>query len=681
MKPPYFVVALLFFSFSTLAQKKPLLSREPAWVTVNQFDYANTKFDHEAEDGYIDIAYDEQLSVEHQSLYCKRAIKILTEAGIQNNSEVSVDFDPTYQQLFFHSIKIIRGNTTLNQLNLAKIKTIQREKDLDKYLYDGSLSSVLFLEDIRKGDIIEYSYTIKGFNPIFKGKFACVIKTNYSVPVYNMYYKIIIPRDRIISIKNNRTDIKPDIKTNALETSYEWKLNNVSALHAEDRLPEWFDPYSSIMISEYKSWKEVNDWAMELFVVPSNISPALQKQINLIRSKYTSPEEQALQALRFVQDDIHYMGIEIGPNSHKPNPPDKVFSQRFGDCKDKSYLLCTMLQKLGIECSPVLINSGSKKALLDWLPSPKAFDHVTVRVKLTDGYHWFDPTISYQRGGINDISYPDYQCGLVVAPGTESLTRINTKEPGMVNVKEVFDIAKVPGDVRFIVTTNYSGSFADNTRDDFNTTSRYELLKDYRNYYLDYYEDIVGDSLAYEDNEKTGVFTTVEYYTIHNLWELKNGERAASFSSYVIDGVIKKPKETQRKMPYALQYPAHYKEEVEVDLPEDWNVEESSGDLKNEGFEMKANFSYHNRKLLLQYEYESLKDNISPDETEKFLKDLNKRDRQFSYQLTKEDGPVVNVSGKSNSNGDSSPGNKGYIVAEVLALLFIIGVIWQRQRR
>jgi len=675
MKPHYSVIALLFFSLSALAQKRPLLSKAPDWVTVNQFDYANTKFDSEAEDGYIDLVYEEQVSVEQESFYCRRAIKILTEAGIQNNSDVSVDFDPSYQQLIFHSIKIIRGNTTLNQLNLSKIKTIQREKELDKYLYDGSLSSVLFLEDLRKGDIIEYSYTIKGFNPIFKGKFAFVIKTNFSVPIYNMYYKVLIPRNRMLSLKNNKTDIKPDIKDNAREISYEWKLNNVHALHQQDHLPDWYDPYSSIMISEYKSWKEVNDWAMELFAIPSNISSALQKEIIEIKSKYTSPEEQTLQALRFVQDDIHYMGIEIGANSHKPNPPDKVFSQRFGDCKDKSYLLCTILQKLGIDCSPVLINTDSKKAMLDWLPSPKAFNHVTVRVKLKD-YHWFDPTISYQRGGINDISYPDYQYGLVIASNTDNLTQINTKEPGMVNVKEVFDIEKVPGNARFIVTTNYSGSFADDTRNDFNTTSRYELLKNYKNYYLDYYQDLIADSLAYEDNEKTGVFTTIEYYTIRNLWESKKGAKKASFSSYVIDGVIKKPKETQRTMPYALPYPAHYKEEVEINLPEDWNGEGSAKKLKNEGFEMAANFSYHDRKFLLQYEYESLKDNISPDEAEEFLKDLNERDKDFSYELTKDDGSIVKT-----SNESTPTGNNVYVVAQVLVLLFILGLVWWRQRR
>jgi hypothetical protein len=446
-------------------------------------------------------------------------------------------------------------------------------------------------------------------------------------------------------------------------------------LHTQNNLPAWYDPYSSVMISEYQNWKEVNDWAMELFAIPNNISPSLQKKISEIKLKSSLPEQQTLEALRFVQDDIRYMGIEMGTNSHKPNHPNKVFAQRFGDCKDKSYLLCTILNGLGIECAPVLINTEWKKAIIDWLPSPKSFNHVTVRAKLKDGYHWFDPTISFQRGSIKDISYPDYQCGLVINENTSDLTAIKLKEPGMVRVKEVFDIKNTSDSVRFSVTTNYSGSFADNVRNSFNSMSNYQLLKDYRSYYLDYYKDILADSLNYKDDANTGVFTTKEYYTIPNIWELKNGTKKASFSSYVIDGIIKKPKETARTMPFSLQYPAHYHEEIEINIPDDWNAEQSLNNLKNDGFKMLANFYYSNKKFLLEYEYENLKDHISTNEVKQYLIDLNKKEETLSYELSQKDKPLVKTS-KTNDSGN------GYLYAKILVLLVIVGIIieWRRRR-
>jgi hypothetical protein len=47
----YLVPAVLFLSF-VAGSEKTLLSKEPAWVTVNPFEYTSMKFDNEAEDGY-----------------------------------------------------------------------------------------------------------------------------------------------------------------------------------------------------------------------------------------------------------------------------------------------------------------------------------------------------------------------------------------------------------------------------------------------------------------------------------------------------------------------------------------------------------------------------------------------------------------------------------------------------
>ena len=39
--------------------------------------------------------------------------------------------------------------------------------------------------------------------------------------------------------------------------------------------------------------------------------------------KNPNPRIEFLQALRFVQDDIRYMGFEMGESSHKPFLPEK----------------------------------------------------------------------------------------------------------------------------------------------------------------------------------------------------------------------------------------------------------------------------------------------------------------------------------------------------------------------
>jgi hypothetical protein len=49
-------------------------------------------------------------------------------------------------------------------LDLQKPETIRRESQLENGIINGQLTSFLEIHDVRIGDILEYAYTIKGFN-------------------------------------------------------------------------------------------------------------------------------------------------------------------------------------------------------------------------------------------------------------------------------------------------------------------------------------------------------------------------------------------------------------------------------------------------------------------------------------------------------------------------------------
>ena len=106
--------------------------------------------------------------------------------------------------------------------------------------------------------------------------------------------------------------------------------------------------YPSVEWGEFKDWQAVARWAAPYYRLPAQLSPALQVEVDRIAKAHASPEERLLAALQFVQREIRYMGVEIGPGSHAPSAPQKVLERRFGDCKDKSLLTMTLLQSLGI---------------------------------------------------------------------------------------------------------------------------------------------------------------------------------------------------------------------------------------------------------------------------------------------------------------------------------------------
>lgn len=298
----------------------------------------------------------------------------------------------------------------------------------------------------------------------------------------------------------------------------------------------------------------------------------------------------------------------------------------------------------------------------------------TVKVILQDGEHWFDPTISYQRGSLKDISYPDYKTGLVITDTTSALTPIALHEQSEERVREIFSIKNMLGKADLKVITEYKGAYADDMRDEFNSSSNYELLNEFKQFYQGYFSGIIGDSLTYNDDSISGTFTTTEYYTIDSFWNMETKGLKSSFTSYVINGIIKKPKDKSRTMPFYLSYPAKYHEEVEINLPEDWNLKPYDAVVKCSGFVYKVKCTTSWRKVVLTYDFENLKDAITPAEAPQYFSKLKEIDNVSDYAITTYSNTDNTFFAKN-----STTTNSLYLVVPIFVL--IGSVLWWTQRR
>ena len=78
----------------------------------------------------------------------------------------------------------------LDRLRPEQIKVLQRETQLESQIYDGRLSVVLLLEDLRVGDVLEYAYTLRGQNPVLDGLYSGSFDTEWSVPLRRMRFRL-----------------------------------------------------------------------------------------------------------------------------------------------------------------------------------------------------------------------------------------------------------------------------------------------------------------------------------------------------------------------------------------------------------------------------------------------------------------------------------------------------------
>jgi hypothetical protein len=205
------------------------------------------------------------------------------------------------------------------------------------------------------------------------------------------------------------------------------------------------------------------------------------------------------------------------------------------------------------------------------------------------------------------------------------------------------------------------------------------MLKKYREYYSSYFENIKGDSIVFLDDETSGIITTKEYYTINDFWKLKDGVNKASLQPFLIDEVLKKPEERQRSAPYLLNFPVDYKEEIEINLPEEWEVDEWSDVIKNESTEFKYNYSCSGSRILLKYEYRSLKDFIAANEIDNYLADYKKINSNAGFSLTYGEKTISHVKGVSTTGGSKDIFPALYILL-IIAVLITIAIRKNKSR-
>ena len=619
------------------------ITPEPDWVDSSSWDrdaVGRKRKDLDGDVHYLLFDRQENASLNPQSRYRRVVYRFLTESGVQENSQISVTFDPEYETLEFHRLTVHRDGKALDRLGSQKIKTLQREEDLHRHLYDGRLSAVIILEDIRVGDVLEYSFTRRGANPIFGGRFMSSFSSQWSIRVDKTRYRLLWPADRKLHVKSHVFGVSPDItKTDGIE-EYQWEVEGDSPVVSDDDPPSWFDLWGWVQLTEFGSWEEVADWAVGIYEIdeglPAELTPVIEEIMSL-----KSDEDRALKAVRYVQDQIRYLGVEVGANSHKPYPVKTILSRRFGDCKDKTTLLCAMLRNLGFDAYPALVNTNEKGTVAEWLPTARAFDHVVVQLRMGDKTIWIDPTIRLQGGSLDELYFPRYEKTLIVSPGSRALVDIKRNGQGISSqeILERFDFQDYEGSGILRVKTIFRGREADSMRRRLAESSIASLKKQYMNFYAYSYPEVEAiDSPYFQDNREENVITSFESYHLSDFWEAdeddENDRIQGEFHARSLGTFLEKPDTRSRSMPFGLSHFRKVTHEILVDFPWPLDFEEWKEKVDSQAFRASAEVDSPDGRLRLRYAYESKNDHVTEAEFAKYIDGIETIEDATFYAFT-----------------------------------------------
>ncbi|RLU01223.1 MAG: DUF3857 domain-containing protein, partial [Ketobacter sp.] len=536
---------------------------------------------------------------------------------------------------------IIRKGKAIDKINSARMKILQREEELERLIYSGQHTLNIILDDVRVGDTIEYSFSRIGSNPVYQDLFAFKHSLSWSVPVGAFQLRVLWEKPKPLHHKVTRSKLRVQQTKTATGMEYRLTDHNIAALAEEDNTPGWYIPWGEISFSELESWDEVVKWGTGLYQDAWQSNEELDQIAADIESSGDSDIQKISKALRFVQDEIRYLGIELGENSHRPSPAYETLQRRYGDCKDKTVLFITLLKKLGINAHPALVNTELEDALTEHLPSTQAFNHVITLVEHQSRRWWLDPTRTYQFGSIDSIHQPDFGTALVLKPGNRQLQDMDSmnRRHG-ININDHFILSKdTSKPITFTSSSVYMGWNAERQRNRIAGIGQTKLQKEYVEFFQYYYPDIFSSqNLIMQDDEQFNQLKISEQYQIPNFWynDKDNQRFTADFYPNGLSSYLDVPSEPARKDPLYLTYPHRLDQTILIEFETDnWSFDNQNFKEDNPffTFRYKATFAASDKVLKLHYHYQTKTDSIPAEGYKEYREALKRVQDYLGYGI------------------------------------------------
>lgn len=639
------MLALLCAAAPLPAQDAPELysfAAPAAWIDLLPADY-----DAPAGAGYSANArvllYDRQINVtsEGDESYEHVVVELLNASGVAEHSQINVAVDPTFQQLEIHSLHVIRDGAVIDQSTAARITALPQETGLRNSIYNGHYNVNVLLSDLRAGDVLQYAYTLRSEEQLFPGHFSARLDTGWSTPMHRQRIRVRWPADRPLRFRSSDGAPIPEpvVHDGSRELSMEWR--DVAPLPVDASLPSWYYPWPYIEMSDLGSWTEASSLIAPLFAPRPEASTRVAAVADEIEAASRTSRERALRALRYVQEEIRYASISIGRGSHEPTDPDLTLERRFGDCKDKAFLLATMLNRLGIDAHAALVHSWRGRTLADSLPTPYAFDHAVVRAKIDDDVYWLDATAPTRYSPLSAGSSTSYGLALP-ADGSSGLKSVPAPRPGSYrrDVVVVLDLREgLEAPATLEIRGRYEDLLADAMRPWLAQTTPEQRHSDYASYITRYYPGArSAGPVSVDDDKERNVIEVTERYVIERPFtRSESGVLTLALHPDEVYGYAEPRGAGSRSMPLGIEYPALVRQRITAHLPEPWLIEPDTVTIENAAFRYRSDVTYSGGSVTLSYAYQALADHVPPAGLARYESDRARLYNDLGFTLTYRD--------------------------------------------
>ncbi len=324
--------------------------------------------------------------------------KILRDRG-KDKGDIGIGYNSRTETASIVYAKTVTPEGNIIPINENAVKVVTPYSSYPSYSDYKELT--FSMAGVTVGSIIDYKIVKEKQKPEIEGKFSTGVYFQAYDPTYLCRYKIITPKNMDLRYRllNPLPDaqLSPNIVQQGNKKIYLWEYKNIPQIFREKSMPPTQEVAFRILVTTMNSWEEFSSWWRKQIEGKTEPDEGIKRKVAELTEGLSSSQEKIEAIFDYVKSEIRYVSIDLGKSGYQPDNARKVFENKYGDCKDKSTLLISMLRLAGISAYYALIPTNSMGNLIKDFPYPFQFNHCIVSTENTDTYNFVDPVAKTHR--------------------------------------------------------------------------------------------------------------------------------------------------------------------------------------------------------------------------------------------------------------------------------------------
>ena len=158
--------------------------------------------------------------------------------------------------------------------------------------------------------------------------------------------------------------------------TYTWELSDRPAVTQEPYGSTWYtrEPRVNLAPGEFEvaglkgncaSWMDLGRFCGGLHQGRGQLPEEARRKVHALVDGLSDDREKIKVLYGFLQQNTHYVGIELGIGGWQPYDAAYVYNKKYGDCKALANYMVALLKEAGIRACPVLIRAGTEAQAID----------------------------------------------------------------------------------------------------------------------------------------------------------------------------------------------------------------------------------------------------------------------------------------------------------------------------